>query len=371
MTQVYDAIVVGVGGFGSATACELTARGLRVLGLEQFDLCHDRGSSHGETRIIRRAYFEHPDYVPLLDETYQRWEDLQQATGRSLLHRTGLVLSGPRDGEAVPGVLLARSLHHVKIEELDLRSATEMFPGLRFPPDTTILFEPDAGYLRVDECVRTFCDESRRYGATLHSGERVEGWSALPGSVRVRTAAADYEAKALVLTAGAWSPQLMPWLQPRLQVLRKTVFWFRIERNVPASLVFYFESADGRSFYGLPGLQSGTVKVGEHSGGRTVEDPSSVDRRLSADDTAAVSEFVASTLRGVAPQPLRGSVCLYSMSPDGHFFVDQHPDHANVILAAGFSGHGFKFTPVIAAAIADLVTDGRTSLPIAFLGLSR
>ncbi|MFK7821426.1 MAG: N-methyl-L-tryptophan oxidase [Planctomycetaceae bacterium] len=369
MSETYDAIVIGLGGFGSSTLYELAKRGMKVLGIDQFGIAHDQGSSHGETRIIRRAYFEHPDYVPLLDHTYRMWRELEDESGRDLMNLCGLVLSGPSDGEAVPGVVLAKEQHGIAVESLDRKDAAEQFPRIRFPEDHTILRESDAGYLRVDDCVQTHCDLAAARGATIRSHEKVVDWSATDAGVTVTTEASSYLAGKLVVACGAWSVQVLKALGISLTILRKSVFWFpKTVANSQPWPVFYIED-QGRSFYGLPGLDEASVKVAEHSGGDTVADPTNVVRDVNTTERDAVSNFITTTLSGLQTQPAAHSVCMYCMSPDGHFIVDQHPGHKNVVIAAGFSGHGFKFTPVIGSAIADLIDSGRTDLPIGFLGL--
>ena len=205
MPANYDVIVLGVGGMGSAACLHLARRGARVLGLEQFSLGHDRGSSHGESRIIRQAYFEHPDYVPLLFRAYDLWRDLEQTTERSLLLKTGLVLSGPPDGETIRGAMLSASLHHLTLEDLTPEAASARWPAFRFPHDHAIAFEPEAGTLLVETCVQAHLDEARRYGADLRANETVRNWSSDGQSVVVRTDSGDYHARSLIVTAGAWA----------------------------------------------------------------------------------------------------------------------------------------------------------------------
>lgn len=367
MSETYDVIVIGLGGMGSAAIYELSKRGANVLGIEQFGVAHARGSSHGETRIIRRAYFEHPDYVPLLDHTYRQWRELEQESGNNLMDLCGLVLSGPADGEAVPGVLLAKEKHGVQIEQLNHAEAAQRFPQFTFPKHHTILVEDDAGYLRVDDCVRTHCEQAKQHGATLQTDEAVINWSANAAGVTVTTDAATYSAAKLVIACGAWSSKILSALDLNLRVLRKSVFWFSETNPATNSWpVFYIENGE-RSFYGLPGLDGQSVKVAEHSGGNIVTNPGTVPRDVIPDELAAVQKFVNQSVHNVETSAVTHNVCMYSMSADGHFIVDPHPQHENVVIAAGFSGHGFKFTPVIGTALADITLTGRTDLPVDFL----
>lgn len=370
MAAMYDVIVLGVGGFGSAVLLNLARRGLKVLGLDRFGIGHDRGSSHGETRIIRKAYFEHPDYVPLLERTYELWDDLEQHSHTLLYTPCGLFLAGSPDGEAVAGTREAARLHSLVLEDVSLSEARNRFPNFVFHEDQEVVFERQAGTLDVERCVLTHVLQAHEAGAEC-AIETVLNWSADAQTIRVRTNCNEYEAGALVITAGAWARELLGDLGVPLTVLRKPQFWHRVDHaDWTDSPAFFLELPDG-CFYGFPSRDGESIKIAEHTGGDVVDDPTGVDRTFSPGESDAVETFVQQTLRHVEPHPLRHSVCLYTMSPDGHFLIDRHPEHANVVFGAGFSGHGFKFTPVIGEALADLVIDRTTSLPIDFLRLNR
>src|SRR5947209_2867026 len=197
MQRSYDAIVLGLGGMGSAAAAALAHRGRRVLGLEQFDLVHDRGSSHGSTRVIRKAYYEHPDYVPLLHRAYERWFDLEQRSGKHLLTECGCLSLGRPGDELVPGVLQAAREHRLRVEQLDAAELRRRYPAFRFGDEVAGVLEPGAGFLYVDDCVRTYAAEARALGAELHEHEPAESWQAAGGGVTVRTAKATYAADRL------------------------------------------------------------------------------------------------------------------------------------------------------------------------------
>jgi len=370
----YDVIVLGVGGMGSAAAFHLARRGAKVLGLEQFSLGHVQGSSHGESRIIRQAYFEHPDYVPLLLRTYELWHDLERVTGQTLLLPTGLVLSGPPNGETIQGAQLAAARHRLRFEELTPTAASSRWPAFHFPPDHAVAFEPAAGTLFVEACVQAHIDQARQHGAELRANETVRDWTSDGRSVVVRTDSGEYHARSLVVTAGAWASRCVADLGVPLNVVRKFLAWFpirngefRAEAGVPT---YFFEFPDG-TFYGFPSLDGTTIKLAEHSGGEPVADPLRVDRACHSSDVERLRPFLLAQLPGIDPEPVRHSVCLYTLSPDHHFIVDRHPQWSNVAVACGFSGHGFKFAPVMGEVLADLAQQGSTTLPIGFLRLSR
>ncbi len=370
----YDAIVLGVGGMGSAALWHLARRGCKVLGIEQFGVAHDRGSSHGGSRLIRRAYFEHPDYVPLVSSACSLWRELEEASGKKLFHRTGLFLAGHSPGVLIDGVRKAAKVHDLDIQTVSATDAARRFPGLRPAPDMTVLYEADAGFLEVENCVRAHVEQAAACGAEVRLGIPVRGWSADSSCVCVETDSDTFTARHLVLCAGAWSGKTLGELGIHLQVRRKVVVWFetlntayRVDTGFP---VFCFDTPTG-FFYGFPSFDGRTVKVGEHSGGEPVEAPQLLDRDVRNSDLGPLGLFIAAHLPAAIPKVVEGSVCMYTMTPDEHFIVDRHPAHENVFVACGFSGHGFKFASVIGSILADYVTHGSTAEPVGFLGLSR
>ena len=372
----FDTIVVGTGGMGSAALYHLATRGARVLGIDRFPCAHDRGSSHGHTRLIRLAYFEHPDYVPLLRRAYQLWRELEQTSVRPLLVESGLVTAGPPAGHVVAGLLASAATHSLPVERLSVPEAARRYPGLRLAEDWEIAFEACAGYLFVEECVRAHTNLAVNAGAELEYGAAVRRWRADSSGVVVETDRESFTAGSLVLASGAWTVDLLQVAGLGLEVLRKALFWYRPEAshaNLYAAGTlpcFAFDTPTG-FFYGFPSLDNRGVKVAEHTGGRFIADPLSVDRTLDQQEQARVEEVIASHLPGVGREMSGHAHCLYTMSPDGHFALGLHPEHSRVAIAAGFSGHGFKFASVIGEILADLALSGTTQHPIGFLSPQR
>lgn len=375
MTFRFDVVVLGVGGIGSACLAHVASRGAAVLGIDAFLPGHDRGSSHGDTRIIRQAYFEHPDYVPLLRRAYELWHDLESTSGRELMNLCGVTLAGPPDREPVTGSRLSAKLHGLTLDDISAEDFAKRFPGFRLPEGFEVVYEPSAGFLHVEDCVRSHVDRAVQAGARLQIGQRVVGWSSNGSTVTIRTEDALIEAASLIVTAGAWASNLLTGVRvPSLKVIRKVLLWHPV-RNQHYSIDqggtgFLFEMPEG-TFYGFPSLDGKTLKLAEHTGGQVVDDPLKLDRRLLPSDVEPVARFIRSTMPGLDPRPSRHATCMYTLSSDLHFIVDRHPQFANVAFGAGFSGHGFKFAPVIGEVLADFALDGTTSLPIDFLGLSR
>jgi sarcosine oxidase len=372
--STYDAIVLGAGGVGSAAMYELARRGASVLGIDRFNPPHDRGSTHGQSRVIRQAYFEHPAYVPLLLKSYRLWRELEQQVGRELLNEVGVLEVGPSDRIVVPGVLLAATKYQLFVEELVASEIERRWPGLRVSDNLVGVLDPRGGYLLVENCVKAHLDAANAAGATRLTDTEVYGWSASDREIQVRTSGGDFLAGRLIITAGAWAADLLKELQIGLTVRRKSLFWFETRSSnydLAAGLPVYLFELPAGTFYGFPKLDARGVKVTEHSGGQTIADPLMVNRDIDPGDELNLREFLGECLPEVSSCVTDHAVCLYTMSPDENFIVDRHPDHSNVVFAAGLSGHGFKFAPVLGLALADLAIDGTTALPIDFLSLRR
>lgn len=371
---MYDAIVIGTGGAGSAALYHLARRGFKALGLDRFPPAHDRGSSHGQTRIIRLSYFEHPDYVPLLRDAYSLWDELSEIWGEHLFHRTGLIYFGDPNGVVIQGLLASAREHGLDMQSLKEAEAARLYPAYAAPKGAAILYEKNAGYLLVEDCVRAHMEEACRLGAKHRHGESVIRWKATGSSVVVSTDQQTYEAERLIVTAGCWTNQLLRELNVPLRLLRKHLHWyaaeperFREDNGCPC----FFHQADGGMFYGVPNIDGGGVKVAEHSGGVEISDPLVDEREEEVEDTRRIESFLQRYLPGVSMTRKRRDVCFYTMSPDENFIVDRHPEHDAVVFAAGLSGHGFKFTSVLGRTLAELAMDGKAEREIGFLGLNR
>jgi monomeric sarcosine oxidase len=374
-----DCVVIGTGGgVGSAALYHLARRGARTVGLDRFPPGHDRGSSHGDTRVIRLAYFEHPDYVPLLVRAYELWEELAALHGEALYRETGLLQIGPEGGAVVSGVLRSAREHGLEVEALSAREVEARHPGFRVPGGMVGVFERRAGYLRVEECVRAHAGEAVRRGARLEigAGAAVRSFEATGSTFMVTTESGErWEAPRVVVAPGAWAPDLLAGLGLRFEVRRKALFW--IDTSDPAHdadsgcPVFLYETPAG-VFYGFPRIAPGEgMKVAEHTGGDAVPDPLAVDRTMRPADHDRIAGFLRDHVPGATGRVLRHVVCMYTMTPDQHFVVDRHPAHEGVVFAAGLSGHGFKFASVLGEVLADLALDGHTARPIGFLGAHR
>lgn len=368
MTTPLRVVVVGLGAMGSAAAFHLARRGAHVTGLEAFGPSHDRGSSHGESRIIRQAYFEGLGYVPLVLRAYQLWRELEALSKERLLETTGGVMIGAPDGAVVAGSLASARKWDIPHRLLTTAEVAREFPALRPRPDQAGLVEPEAGVLAPESAVLAHLRQAASLGAELHFGERVLSWEASESGLVIRTDFRLYQADRLVLTAGAGSDGL--WNLPvlELQVERQVMVWFEPSDigpfTPPCCPIYLFERPDGAQYYGVPTRDGRTAKAARHHGGEfTTAD--TVRREVTEADVYAVREGLADTVPMLAQAPLaKSSTCLYTNSADKHFVIGLHPNSSLVSLAGGFSGHGFKFCPVVGEVLADLVESGETAQPI-------
>jgi sarcosine oxidase len=371
---MYDVIVVGAGGMGSAAAYHLAARGAKVLAFEQFTVPNDRGSSHGLSRIIRLAYWEHPAYVPLVLRAYELWRDLEAAIGETLLVVTGSVDAGAADSPNVAGARAACRAHNLRFEELDAAALTARFPGYRLPAHVISIVQPDGGFLLPESCITAHVARARQLGADVRERQAIVSWDADGDEVRVRTATQDFHAPHLVLTAGAWTAALLHEAKAALTPERQVMLWtqpLRPERFRTGVFPVFYLTVDGAAFYGFPSHDEAGFKIGKyHHRGERV-DPDTMDRRCHAADEAVLRDGIRRFFPDADGPTLAMKTCLFTNTRDEHFVIDRLPHAPRVAVAAGFSGHGFKFCSVVGEILADLTLDGGTRHDVSLFALDR
>ncbi len=370
----YDAIIIGLGGMGSATASALSRRGLRVLGLEQFPRGHALGSSHGHTRIIRTAYYEHPDYVPLCRSAFAAWHDLEQRAGRHLLTQCPCLNLGLESGELIRGVSAAAAQHRLEVERLGAAQLRARYPQFRFDDDVVGVVESASGFLYVDDCVRTLQDDAIAHGAELRFGEPVHEWKVVSHAVAVRTAWETLSAARLIVTAGPWARAVLTDLKLPLTVMRQVPMWFQPtqpEKFRRDRFPIYIADLPGAAVYGLPMIDPRGIKVALHYGAPELAGANEVNRDVTDDDEVPVRHFLNQHLSDTVGPRTHAAVCIYTLTPDRHFIIDRHPEHQAVAIAAGFSGHGFKFTPIVGEVLADLAMNIKSPHQVGMFQLKR
>lgn len=368
----YDVIVLGGGTMGTAAAWALGKRGVRALVLEQFQHVHAFGAHGGRTRIIRHAYAESPDYVPLVQQADRLWLELEELSGQRILVRTGgLEMSAAGYSHAAAARASAQRWG-LPFETLDAAELRRRYPQWRVPGDWDIGFSPQAGYLRTEPALRAMAAAARARGVAIHEDEAALAWRPDGAGYVVETTRGCYRADRLIVTAGAWAGRRLADLGLPLTVLRKTLFWFAVPDPAPFAperFPVFITSSELGEIYGFPVGDEPGLKVACHSGGEPT-DPAKVDRTVHPGEEAPLVEFLTRLLPGAGRAVVDSAVCLYTMTPDSDFILDRHPVHQGVVIGAGFSGHGFKFAPAIGEHLADLALDPITT-PYPRLSLAR
>jgi sarcosine oxidase len=364
----WDVIVTGLGAMGSAAVRELARRGLRVLGLDRYAPPHAHGSTHGRTRIIREAYFEHPAYVPLVQRAEVLWTALEHEVGQRLFVRTGGLMIGPEGGVLVSGARASAEQHGLPHELLTAGEVRRRFPALAPDADAVALYEPRAGVLFPERCVSALLACAARAGAELRPGEPMLTWRVESGVARVATAIGEYAADHLVLALGPWLPEFLSDARVALTVERQIQFWFgprqRAERFAPDHLpIALWEVADGM-FYTIPDFGDG-LKIAVHHAGE-ITDPQRVRRTTSEKEDASARALVHQYLPDAAGELRERAVCLYTNTVDGHFVIDHHPMHPEVVIVSACSGHGFKFATAVGEIAAKLSLGEEHEVPSLF-----
>lgn len=379
---LYDCIVLGVGSMGASACYHLAARGQKVLGIEQFGVLHTHGAHSGHTRIIRKAYFEHPDYIPLLKRAYENWAVLESMTGEKIYYPTGLLYAAPTGDPLIEQVKASAKQYAIPLQILSKAECIDRYPPFNIPDGFEIVLEPEAGFLDVGKAITQYAKAAQQFGAVIRTGEKVQEWKREEGAVTVQTDKGTYTGKKLVITAGPWSADLIPGIKDKLKITRQVLSWLQ-----PASLDQYttdrfpcwmiVKPGSPGSYYGFPAMKSGEVagpagiKLALHHPGQATT-PASIDRSIHPEDLTHLLSFAQEYIPSAGTTITDTATCMYSNSPDEHFIIDHLPGtDKQVITAWGFSGHGFKFVSVVGEVLADLVVDGRTELEVGFLSADR
>ena len=381
MEGSFDIIVIGVGSMGAPACYFLARQGYRVLGLEQFSISHEFGSHAGQSRIIRKAYFENADYVPLLQRAYENWKLLEEETGERVYVPTGLAYFGPSNNPLITGVRQSALQYAIPVEALDTSSVRKRFPQFQIPAHFTSLYERDAGFVTPEKAIRLYATQAEIHGAAIHTEEKVLSWEKMDSGFNVITTKRTYHSEKLVITSGAWTGKLIPPLAGKLRISRQFIGWMdtgnekRFDLGNFPCWMLAAENNNG-CYYGFPALPKSFegpsgLKVAHHFPATAV-DPDVVDRNVSKDDTENLHYVLQKIFKNAPREISSHKICLYSNSPDEDFIIDSVAEYdGNLIVACGFSGHGFKFSSVVGEILCQLATTGKSELPIGFLSLER
>ena len=365
---LYDVAVIGLGAMGAATTFELASRGQRVIGIDRFEPGHAHGSSHGESRLIRMAYFEDPAYVPLVRLAYRNWRRLEALSGETILTVTGILEAGHAGSPMVAASLGSAVEHGIAHEVLSPADAMRRFPAFDLPGDWDCVFQPDAGFLEPERAIGLYVKLAAEQGAEIRTNTRVLGVEPVGEHVVVRLEGGEtIEAAAAVIAAGPWIGQLAPVLAPHLRLTRQVLVWFEPNRREVTSPdrmpVFLLRTLDD-VIYGVPDFAGTGVKAGSHEPCGDLEDADAGRSPANAADIERVHRVLRQRIPAAAGRPLMTQTCIYTRSPDEHFILGPHPDWPQIVLASPCSGHGFKFASIIGEALADLAMTGATDRTI-------
>ncbi len=371
---MYDLVVLGLGGMGSATVAQASLRGRRVLGIEQFARSHELGASCGRSRIIRKAYFEDPAYVPLLVRAYELWRELEARTGTTLLDLIGVLMIGNERSGVLQGVRATARAYDLPLDEFDAHELVRRFSGTNPRADERGLFERDAGVVFPEAAIAAHLALAETHGAELRFGTAVAAYESTADAIVVHMAdGTSARAARLAICAGPWLGEVACEVHVALRVQRNVQVWFR--PSTPAYgrdrfPAFFVDRPEWPApLYGFPDYGDG-VKAALHAYGETTV-PAQLDRTIRPTDIEPVKTALDDWLPGAAAEFVRGKACMYTLTPDEHFIIDRHPSDERIVIAGGFSGHGYKFCSVVGEIITDLALDGGTRHPIDFLSIDR
>jgi monomeric sarcosine oxidase len=357
--RTWDVIILGGGTMGTAAAWALSTRGVSVLVLEQFGHIHTLGSHGGGTRIFRHAYAEGAEYVPLMFHADDLWCSLEQELGTRIVHRVGILEMDAPGYDHAKRARASAEKNGVAFEWLDAGEIRKRWAAFDPPEDWEGGYSPIAGFLDIEAGLSGLAAIAKRGDVVFHTDEPVLAWTASEGGVTIETTRQRYLGNKLIVTAGSWASTMLADLDLPLEVVRKNNYWIDVDR--PAlfqSEVFpvFATASDVGEVYGFPIFRRPGIKMAEHRGGEPTT-PQTVDRLARDDEAQSCVDLAALAMNGVSRRVVNGVICMYTRTPDDHFIVDRHPTAPNVVLAAGFSGHGFKFTPAIGEQLASLALD--------------
>ena len=373
-SRQYDAVVIGVGGMGSSTLFQLAKRGWKVLGLDKYDIPNALGSSHGSTRIIRLAYHEHPSYIPLMHRAYDLWRELEVTINEKLLFTTGSISCGYEGSSMFSGTRYACDLHNIPYEILNARETNKRFPGCSFDNNILSVYQPNGGFLRADKCISAYLSLASDLGAEIHAREPLQTWKSHENGIEITTPNGIYNTSRLIICAGSWASKLVPELEPYIKPERQVVGRFQTHSPETFRLgnfpVFQLEVNEGR-FYGFPSYETPGIKIGKYHHLFQQVDPDNMNREINQEDQNVLKECLIKYFPTASGSVLSLETCLFTNTPDEHFLIGLHPNDPNVSIAAGFSGHGFKFCSLIGEVLSDLAQGGTTSHNIDLFALTR
>ncbi|MFJ7978022.1 N-methyl-L-tryptophan oxidase [Peribacillus sp. NPDC096379] len=378
MSTHFDVIVVGAGSMGMAAGYQLAKQGVKTLLVDAYDPPHTEGSHHGDTRIIRHAYGEGREYVPFALRAQELWYELENETHHKIFTKTGVLVFGPKgESDFVAETMEAAAEHSLTVDLLEGDEINKRWPGITVPENYNAIFEPNSGVLFSENCIRAYRELAEAKGAKVLTYTRVEDFEVSQDIVKIQTANGSYTADKLIVSMGAWNSKLLSKLNLDipLQPYRQVVGFFESDESKYSNAAdypgFMVEVPNG-IYYGFPSFGGCGLKIGYHTYGQQI-DPDTINREFGAypEDESNLRDFLGKYMPEANGELKRGAVCMYTKTPDEHFVIDTHPEHSNVFIAAGFSGHGFKFSSVVGEVLSQLATTGKTEHDISLFSINR
>jgi sarcosine oxidase len=367
--------VIGTGSIGAMTLWQLARDGVDAIGFERYSPGHDQAAAGGESRIFRTAYMEGPQYVPLLLRARELWRELERESGIDLLTLNGGLMIAPEDSDTIRNVLASANDFDVPHRVLDSASMARDYPQHRSLPGEVAVFDEWAGVLRPEFAVLAAATVARSRGARLVTGETITGLEPVADGVRIHASGRSWTVEQAVVTAGPWTNRFAPALRDLVRPNKLVMTWYHPRGTVadylPDAFPIFIRETEGAHIFGLPTLDGGSVKVAPHASYGEMRDADELDRNVAAADLERINSLVGELLPGLVPTPVRVASYMDGYTPDGHAVVGAMPGMENVWLLGGFSGHGFKMAPAFGRVAADLVTIGKTSLPVEHLDPAR
>lgn len=372
----YDVIIVGAGSMGMAAGYFLAKQGIDVLLVDAFDPPHVNGSHHGDTRIIRHAYGEGREYVPLALRAQTLWHELENEWNQKVFKQTGVLGFGPKGSAFIAEAIASANEYSLPLELLQSNEIMERWPGITLPDGYEGCFEPTSGVLFSEDCIRGYRQLAEKHGAALLTNTPVQNIDIYQNSAAIHTADGSFAADKLIISGGAWNKKLLAKLNLDLPLrpLRQTVAWFESDENLYQSNVFpaFFVDMPTGTYYGFPSFDGSGLKAGRHDIGQNI-DPDTINRDFGIypEDEGDIRTFLKTYMPQAEGKVKKGRVCMYTKTPDEHFIVDLHPEYSHVSIAAGFSGHGFKFSSAVGEILSQLAKDGHTEQDISLFSITR
>ncbi|MBU8917774.1 N-methyl-L-tryptophan oxidase [Bacillus sp. FJAT-29953] len=373
--KIYDVIVIGAGSMGMAAGYFLAKSGKSTLLLDSFNPPHNKGSHHGDTRIIRYAYGEGAEYVPLALKAQELWNDLEKATGKQLFLQTGVLNVGPEQSDFIQNIISSSETYSLPLDVLNSREVNSRWPGISLSNEYIGCFEPTSGVLKCEECIEAYRELAIKHGAEILTNSRVKEINIHDNRVTIKTDDQTFQSESLIVSAGAWSKELLSQLDLNLPLepVRKTFAWFDAaeklynHKDFPA---FAFETTQGL-YYGFPSIDGSGLKVGRHDGGEKINPDNQIPGFGELpEDEADLIQFLNAFMPH-SQQLKYGKTCIYTLTPDENFIIDLHPKYSNIAIASGFSGHGFKFSSAVGKNLAELIISGKTEQDISLFSINR